>query len=52
MDGTYRQIGGLWVQAEPIRPNLYFRIETWFREHGFKSIASIMAWWDERKLGR
>lgn len=52
MDGNYVNIGGQWVPAKPVKAPLYFRIESALRKRGFKMIASLMAWWDERKLGR
>jgi hypothetical protein len=52
MDGNYRYIGGQWVPAEPVKQGVLFRIEMLFRRHHHKHIASLLAWWDERKLGK
>lgn len=44
---------GNWVEAEPekVHDGLA-KVEFWLRKRGFRSIPSLLAAWDERKLGK
>jgi len=44
---------GNWKEAKPEKPQGGLaRVEFWLRKRGFKSIPSLLAAWDERKLGK
>lgn len=50
---TYRQNDdGTWTPAEPIQPTRLLRWENWLRRIGHHRLASVLARWDERGLGR
>ncbi len=43
---------GTWTAAEPIPTTRILRLENWLRRHGMRRLASGLARWDERGLGR
>lgn len=43
---------GIWTPADPIPPTRSLRVENWLRRHGMRCLASGLARWDERGLGR
>lgn len=44
---------GNWVPAEPLPPQgVVAKMEFWMRKRGWKHIPSLLAAWDERRLGK
>lgn len=43
---------GTWTEAQHVPATRTLRAERWLRRHGWHRLASALARWDERGLGR